>query len=204
MTRRNPRRASMPENVSAHGVVVLAAGASTRLGRPKQLLTYRDETLVHRAARLGLETQPRDAVIVVGFDAGSVFSHIAELPLRRVDCVDWRRGLGASLRAGVDALLPVCTGVLVVLCDQPRLEARHLLVLRDTWRNAVDRGVASFYAGRLGVPALLPRAWFDAVDARADRGMRDLLIAHADRIAAIENEGLADDIDRPEDLRHLS
>ena len=194
----------MPEGFSAHGVVVLAAGASTRLGRPKQLLRYRDETLVHRAARLALETRPRDAVIVLGFDADSVFSHVAELSLRRVDCIDWRRGLGASLRAGVDALSPLCAGVLVMLCDQPKLEAPHLLALCDAWSAAPDRGIASFYANRFGAPALLPRAWFDALDAESDRGMRDLLARRVGHIDAIANENLADDIDLPQDLRLLS
>jgi CTP:molybdopterin cytidylyltransferase MocA len=194
----------MPEAFPVHGAVVLAAGASTRLGRNKQLLRYRGEALVHRATRLALETQPRDTLIVVGFDAESIFSQVDDLPLRRVDCLEWQHGLGASLRAGVDALSPQCVGVLVVLCDQPRLDTPHLLALRDAWCKAVDRGVASFYAGRLGVPALLPRAWFDALDAQSDRGMRDLLAVRADRIDAIANERLALDIDHPDDLRYLS
>ncbi len=194
----------MPEDVPAHGVVVLAAGASTRLGRSKQLLTFQGETLVRRAARQAQETQPRDAVVVLGCDADAVFSRVADLPLRRVDCANWRKGIGASLRAGVDALSPQCAGVLVVLCDQPKLDASHLLALRDAWRSAIDRGIASFYACRRGVPALLPRAWFAALDAESDRGMRDLLVQRVDHMDAIANESLAHDIDLPEDLRHLS
>ena len=188
----------------AHGVVVLAAGASTRLGRAKQFVLHRGETLVRRAARLALATQPHDAVVVVGFDADSVFREVDALALRRIDCLDWRLGLGASLRAGVDALSAHCNSVLVVLCDQPALDAAHLLALCAAWYGAPDRGVASHYANRFGVPALLPRAWFAAVDAASDRGMRDLLAQHAGQIDAISNEDLAVDIDRPDDLRHLS
>lgn len=188
----------------AHGVVVLAAGASTRLGCAKQFVLHRGETLVRRAARLALATQPHDAVVVVGFDADSVFREVDALALRRIDCLDWRIGLGASLRAGVDALSAHCNSVLVVLCDQPALDAAHLLALCAAWYGAPDRGVASHYANRLGVPALLPRAWFAAVDAASDRGMRDLLAQHAGQIDAVSNEDLAVDIDRPDDLRHLS
>lgn len=194
----------MSEPVCAHGIVVLAAGASTRLGHSKQLVIHRGEALVRRAARIALATQPCDAVVVVGFDADFVFREVDDLPLRRIDCADWQQGLGASLRAGVDALSADCAGVLVVLCDQPALDAAHLLALRDAWRGMPDRGVASRYANRLGVPALLPRSWFDALDATLDRGMRDLLAERAGQIDAIANESLAFDIDRPEDLRHLS
>ena len=194
----------MHEHAPAHGAVVLAAGASTRLEQPKQLLLYQGEALVHRAARLALETAPSDAVIVFGFDAEAMASRIADLPIRRIDCAGWQLGLGASLHAGIDALSPACSGVLVLLCDQPGLETSHLLSLRDAWRRAPGRGVASHYADRLGVPALLPRAWFDALDAGSDRGMRDLLQQRVEQIDAIANPALAFDVDRPEDLQHLS
>jgi molybdenum cofactor cytidylyltransferase len=193
----------MNEGLPAHGVVVLAAGASTRLGQAKQLLVHRGDALVYRVSRFALVTRPRDAVIVLGSDADSIFPQVENLPLRRVDCVDWRLGLGASLRAGIDALAPRCAGVLVVLCDQPFLDETHLLALCRAWRRNAERGVASRYAGRLGAPALLPRGWFDALDANGDRGMRDLLARRADCVDAIDNESLAVDIDLPGDLRHL-
>lgn len=194
----------MPERPPVHGVVVLAAGASTRLGRPKQWLLHRGETLVHRAARLALDTGPHDAVAVFGFDAGAIALAVAGLPIRRVDCAEWQRGLGASLRAGVNALSPVCAGVLVVLCDQPGLETAHLLALRDAWRRAPARGACSHYAERPGVPALLPRGWFDALDAHSDRGMRDLLRRRAGDLDAIANPALALDVDGPDDLSRLA
>lgn len=159
---------------------------------------------MHRAARFAVETRPRDAVIVLGCDADAIFPQVEDLPIRRADCADWRLGLGASLRAGVDALRPECAGVLILLCDQPELDAKHLASLCRAWERAPDRGAASFYANRPGVPALLPRAWFDALDAASDRGMRDLLMQRAAQIDAIANEALAFDVDHPDDLRRLS
>ena len=190
----------MDEGTPAHGVVVLAAGASTRLGRPKQLLRFGGETLVHRAARLALATGPIDAVVVLGAEADGVFASIDDLAVRRVDCADWQQGMSASLRAGIAALTAQCAGALVVLCDQPALDGAHLERLCRAWRDAPACGAASAYAGRLGVPALLPRAWFgELAGGSGDRGARTVIAQHADEVVAIANEALARDVDHTAD-----
>ena len=191
----------MSDLTPAHGLLVLAAGASRRLGRNKQLLTLRGETLVRRATRLGLATRPQAAVIVLGADAENVYASVRDLPVRRVDCADWELGMGASLRAGLAALSVDCAGALIVLCDQPALEASHLDALVAAWRANPRRAAASAYAGRFGVPALLPRAWFAQLDDNVgDRGARDLLTQHREEIVAVNNEALAFDVDRSGDL----
>jgi molybdenum cofactor cytidylyltransferase len=188
----------------AHGVVVLAAGASTRFGGNKQLAQLHGETLAHRAARLALATRPGDAVIVLGADAEAVFARVCDLAVRRVDCADWRNGMSASLRAGVAALPAACAGALVVLCDQPALDSEHLEQLCAAWHADPTRAVASAYAARLGVPALLPRAWFmDLQRTTGDHGARDLLARRRDEVIAIVNEALALDIDTQADLARL-
>ena len=190
----------MMREAPVHGAIVLAAGTSGRLGRSKQLLRYQGETLVRRAVRLALETQPRDAIVVVGADADSVHASVADLPVRRIDCANWRRGMGVSLRAGLDALSPACAGALVVLVDQPALDAAHLQRLCTAWREHPERAVASAYAGRLGVPALLPQEWYgDLHD--DERGAGPLLARRADRVVSIENPRLAWDVDRERDLQ---
>ena len=193
----------MTESDAAHGLVILAAGASSRLGQSKQLLTLGGEALVYRTARVALATSPRDAVIVLGSEAESVHAKVSHLPLRRVDCSDWQAGMSASLRAGLDALLPNCGGALVVLCDQPWLDVEHLQALCAAWRAEPQRAAASFYQGHLGVPALLPRAWFTQLPTSGDRGARDLLDAHRTDVAVVANEALALDIDQPADLAAL-
>lgn len=190
----------MTEAGMAHGLVVLAAGASSRLGQPKQLLTLGGEALVYRTARVALATSPRDAVIVLGSDAESVHAKVSYLPLRRVDCCDWQSGMSASLRAGLAALSADCAGALVVLCDQPWLDVEHLQALCAAWRQRPQLAAASFYHGHLGVPALLPRQWFAQLPTSGDRGARDLLDAHRANVAVVANEALALDIDQPADL----
>lgn len=188
-----------------HALVLLAAGGSRRLGEPKQLLRVGDETLVRRAARLGLATTPAEAVVVCGAHADAVWEEVADLPLRRIVCTQWEAGLGESLALGLGALSGDLDGALVLLCDQPALEAGHLLALREAWRTDPLRAAASAYAGVLGVPALLPRSWFAALAGGGhDRGARDLLRAHADQVHAVAAPPLAQDIDTPAQVRGLT
>ena len=189
-----------------HALVLLAAGASRRLGEPKQLLRLHGETLVHRAARLGLATAPGQSLLVLGAQADATWAAVAGLALQRVDCPDWRTGLGASLRAGLAAVSADCEGALVLLCDQPALDTAHLRSLVEHWRHDPLRATASAYAGVLGVPALLPRRWFEALSRNAgDRGARDLLRERADEVVALPAPSLSVDIDRPGDLeRHFA
>lgn len=182
-----------------HALLLLAAGGSRRLGQPKQLLRLHGETLVRRAARLGLATAPAEAIVVCGANADAVWAELAGLPLSKTLCGAWEAGLGKSLAVGLGALPPDIDGALVLLCDQPALEAEHLLALRDAWRSDPTRAAASAYAGVLGVPALLPRRWFAPLaEGGHDYGARDLLRAHAGQVHAILAPPLADDIDIPE------
>ncbi len=186
-----------------HGLVLLAAGASRRLGTPKQLLCLDGETLIHRAARLALATAPHDALVVLGHAAGAVGAALADLPVRHVHCRDWQGGLGASLATGLAALEAACSGALVVLCDQPGLTAAHLAALVAAWHARPEGAAASGYAGAAGVPAMLPRAWFAALDAGGDRGARDLLRARQSEIVIVPDDGLAADIDQGPDAVRL-
>ncbi|HMM66077.1 MAG TPA: nucleotidyltransferase family protein [Dokdonella sp.] len=187
--------------VPLHGVIVLAAGRSRRLGQSKQLLRIDGETLVHRSVRLALETGPADCVVVCGLHPGGVAPSVADLDCRCVACADADLGLSASLRCGLAALDAACAGALVLLTDQPYLDAAHLRALRDAWRADADGAAASGYAGTAGVPALLPRAWFKQLAmASGDSGARDLLRTRADQVRVVSAPHLERDIDFPGDL----
>lgn len=187
----------MADSAPRHGVVLLAAGASRRLGRAKQLIVVDGETLVHRAARLALATEPADAVAVLGAGEAAVRSALAGLPVRVHHAADWPEGMGRSLRQGLASLDAACDGALVVLCDQPALCASHLAQLVQAWRKSPRRAAASGYAGVVGVPALLPRAWFPELP-YGDRGARDLLRSRPEDVQVIVDESLAHDVDLPE------
>ena len=185
---------------AAHGAVVLAAGDSKRLGRAKQLVEIDGEPLLRRITRYVLATRPRDCVVVLRDDAAGFEATLGGLAARIIRIADADAGMSAALRAGVAALDASCAGALVVVTDQPALAESHLHALCDTWKASPQRAVASAYAGVIGVPALLPRAWFDAIAAlRGDTGARDLLRARAD-VVALAAPALVRDIDVPSDL----
>jgi len=181
-----------------HGLLVLAAGASKRLGEPKQLLQLQGESLVRRTVRAGLGTGPAQAVLVLGAMPAAVAAQVADLPITPVPCPDWQAGLGASLAAGLAALHDDIDGALVLVCDQPALDGAHLQALVAAWQREPARAAASAYAGVLGVPALLPRAGFaELAGGREDRGARDWLRRHAAQVSAVPAPALAQDLDTP-------
>jgi CTP:molybdopterin cytidylyltransferase MocA len=182
-----------------HAAIVLAAGASKRLGRPKQLVEIGGEPLLERAVRAALATAPCECVVV--FDESADFDAALDgLDVRLVRIADAATGMAASLRAGVAALGAACAGALIVVTDQPALDARHLQVLCTAWRAAPAFAIGSAYAGVIGVPALLPRSWFDAIATLSgDVGARELLRSRPD-VIAIAAPDLARDIDTPRDI----
>jgi CTP:molybdopterin cytidylyltransferase MocA len=187
--------------VPKHGVVLLAAGASRRLGRAKQLLEVEGEPLVRRAARWGLATEPLHMVVVLGAAERAVRAALSGLRFDALVCDRWEEGMGRSLKAGLGALDARCAGALIVLCDQLALTPGHLVALRDAWRRSPSGAAASGYGGVVGVPALLPRAWFeDVAEEPGDRGARALLLRNRREVTVVPNERLARDVDVPGDL----
>lgn len=153
-----------------HAVVVLAAGGSTRLGQPKQLLTRDGETLVHRTVRLALETAPTQALVVVGADGDAIAAGVADLDCEVVGNRGWRTGLAGSLATASELLRTDVRCVLVLVCDQPGLERHHLDALLEGARATEAGCAATVHGDALGVPAVVPRAWFDLMHAAGDRG----------------------------------
>jgi CTP:molybdopterin cytidylyltransferase MocA len=155
--------------------VVLAAGASTRFGSPKQAVLL--EPVLERvrsSAAIG------DIFVVLG-------AHEVESTARSVHCPDWHRGPGASLRCGLAALGEETEAAVVVLADGPSLDPRAIDRVVAAWRESGAERVAATYAGIRLHPLLLARnAWSDVPDA----GLRDLA---AELVAC-------DDLDPPGDV----
>ncbi len=181
--------------------IVLAAGSSSRLGQPKQLLDYGGEPLLRRAARLALSVGAAPVLVVTGAPEHEVAVH--NLPVSVVLNTGHAEGMGSSLRAGMAALArlaPTAGRVLLLVCDQPLLGASHLLALLEA--EAPHGVAAAEYGGRLGVPAVFAREHFPALAAVAgDRGARALLRGMA--VTAVAMPEAAVDIDTPGDLEAL-
>jgi molybdenum cofactor cytidylyltransferase len=162
-------------NVTA---VILAAGSSSRLGTPKQLLTFEGTSLLHRAALAASGSRAGEIIVLLGFDAPAMMKELEGLRVRTVENTLWPEGIGSSIRRAVSGLGPGCDGVLILLCDQPRLTAAHLDALIEAFSLRPDRPAASVYAGSAGVPALFPRAMFgELLSLTGDSGANRVLAA---------------------------
>lgn len=191
----------------AAAALVLAAGGSRRLGRPKQLLPLHGEPLVHRTARLALEAGAAPVWVVLGSQAEDVRAALTDLPVRFALNRRWEEGLGSSIRAGVAAVIaedPPPTALLLLLVDQPRLDARLLRRILAAGRAHPQQRVACAYGGSLGVPALFPRVDLpDLLALRGDRGAKGLLQARPEAVVAVPFPGGEMDVDLPGDAGSL-
>ena len=186
--------------------VVLAAGSSSRLHRPKQLLTLRGETLVHRAARLGLEAGANPVLVVVGAHGDAVARAVADLDVQLVHNPSWRRGMGTSLAVAVAALPADVVAAMCLLTDQIGVTTAHLSALIQRHRRQRADATFSRYdePGTRGPPVILDRKLFlQVVGLRGDRGAR-AVVRPQHRVSEVWLAGGDLDIDRPQDIpRHL-
>jgi CTP:molybdopterin cytidylyltransferase MocA len=164
------------------GAVVLAAGAATRFGAPKQRLL-----LPRVLERLG-QTSVDEVVVVWGayelVEAGSA---------RVVECKEWERGPGASLRCGLEALAPGTEAAVVVLADGPDLAPAAVERILGAWRSGAGELVAASYGGDRGHPLAVDRALWDRVPDDGFRALEPVLVP-------CDDLGTPGDVDRPDDL----
>lgn len=187
-------------------VVVMAAGGSSRMGEPKQLLAVDGEPLVRRAARVALDAGLARVLVVLGAEAERVRAAIQDLDLAIVVNAGWREGLASSLRAGVgevERIAPGARGLIVLPADQPRMPAGHLRRIDAAQRRSGATVVASDYGDHRGPPAYFGRPHFAAIKAlRGDGGAREFL--QGDGVETVAAPAGSDfDLDRPDDLLRL-
>lgn len=171
--------------------VILAAGASSRLGEPKQLIRLGDETLVDRAVRIATDAGCSPVVVVLGANAARVQEACALAGAVVLIHEDWAEGMASSIRAGV-AALPNVAGVVLLACDMPAVTVEHLRAV-----TATGEVRASSYAGRKGVPAYFPASFFShLMQLRGDAGARELLQS----VVAVPLPSGEVDVDTPADV----
>lgn len=186
--------------------ILLAAGASTRLGQPKQLVEYQGESLLKRAQRIAQEAGAFPIIVVTGANHDQVLKHCNANETLNAYNSEWESGMASSIRAGLEALDRSPAGsttqaVLLLTCDQPAVTPEHLRALMHIARTGTL--AASTYANRTGIPAAFPRSFFpQLLTLTGDEGARHLLQS-AD-VARIPLLNGAFDIDTPADLERLN
>jgi molybdenum cofactor cytidylyltransferase len=183
--------------------VVLAAGTSGRWGDGNKLLAeVAGRPLVEHAVRAALGAGCDPVLVVTGHGRGEIEAALAGLPVRFIHNPGFADGLSTSLRAGVVALSPEASAVVVLLGDMPWVRARHIEQLAGQFDAKAPRILVPASQGRRGNPVLWPRQLFaELTDLEGDRGGRMLIDRHADLVETVAlDEAVLRDVDAPEDL----
>jgi len=190
------------------GLVLLAAGASNRLGNfPKQLLKFRGKTLIRRAAENALASKCGKICVVLGAHAKNIKREIEDLPIEIAVNENWANGMSSSLKCGLEKLLesePNLSAALVTLGDQPLVDSAIINRLIEVFLDTQNPLVAAEYAETVGVPAIFSRSLFDEIlNLSADGGAKQIIKNNAASIGKIPVPEAAFDVDTQKDYENL-
>ncbi len=190
--------------MSAH-VLVLAAGASKRLGQPKQLVKLGGRPALHIVVTNAVALAGNAVTVVVGANAREMTHLLAHSPASVIVNRSWEEGMASSLRFGLASLPPGCDAVLVLLGDQVAVTADDLKRLAGAWKGEESLIAAAVYDQHVGVPAIFPRLCFsELAELRGDHGARAVLERNSYRLVRVPMSNAAIDLDTPEDLAALT
>jgi len=197
-----------PHSKRQIGTVILAAGDSSRLGQPKQLLRISGKSLVRRIIDAAGEAGCSPITVVTGGDHDEIVRELEETRVIVVQNKNWQHGIGTSIRAGVKKLVDNVQdlqAVVLLVCDQPFVTARTiegLITLREKMNKSI---VASRYADTLGVPALFDRSFFQELLSLSDEaGAKSIILRNRERVAQFRFPEGNLDIDTLHDYEKLT
>ena len=168
------------------GALILAAGESSRLGRPKQLIQFRGRSLIRRIVDAADEAGCAPIAVVIGSDGKKMAPELERTRAAIVENKDWRNGIGTSIRAGMQNLVECgrdLDAVILLVCDQPLVEKELIEQLIACYGEAGKTIIASSYSGTLGVPAFFDRSHFEELLTLADdSGGKSIIISRRESV----------------------
>ncbi len=186
------------------GIIILAAGNSSRLGQPKQLLDYQGKTLLRHTVEQALAVSSR--VMVVTGSKNSIIDQETG-PAAAIYNENWQEGMASSIHKGLNEMLlkyPETENILITVCDQPHIDASVFSELIGKRQSSGKKIIASCYSGTLGTPVLFSRSYFsDLLKLNGHEGAKKLLIKYKDEVGQVIFEKGSVDIDTPEDYQKL-
>jgi molybdenum cofactor cytidylyltransferase len=196
---------STGESASSLHVIVLAAGSSSRLGQPKQLVKLGGRHVLHTVVSNAVAIAGYSVTVVLGAHAAELTRMLQHSTASVIVNRNWEEGLASSLRCGLAAAPPACDAAMILLGDQVAVTAEDLKRLIGAWKGEDSIIAASVYQGHVGVPAIFPRWCFSELrELRGDQGARAILERHTHRLARVPMPNAAVDLDTPEDLKVLT
>ena len=189
------------------GAVILAAGESSRFGRPKQLVQFRGKSLVRRVVDAAKDANCSTIVVVLGSKREEIERELKETDAIVAENQNWQRGIGSSIRVGVESAVnqaPDIEAIVLLTCDQPFVKTdtiERLIVMREKTKKAI---VASSYSETLGVPALFDRSCFqELLTLPDDSGAKSIILSNHERVAELLFPEGKIDIDTAADYEKL-
>lgn len=189
------------------GLILLAAGESRRLGKPKQLLKFDGKTLIRHLAEMTLASNCSPICVVLGAKVDEIRAEIDDLPLEIAINENWQNGMSSSLKTGLKKLLaiaPNLAAVVVALCDQPFITSTITNRLAETYQKTNAPIVASEYAETIGVPALFSHLIFDELlNLSTENGAKQIIKNHLASVVSISVPEAEIDIDTTDDYEKV-
>lgn len=189
-------------------VLLLAAGSSSRLGRPKQLLKWRNSNLLQNAINTAANSDASKTVLILGAHYSEITSKINTTNVEVVNNKTWENGLGNSIAFGVKSIkekYPETDGVLVMLADQPLIDSSYLNTLINSFEINKKQIIASTYVNRkYGVPVIFDKHYFnELVNLNDDQGAKHIITKYISNVISIEHDMRFEDIDTFDDYERL-
>ena len=193
--------------VNTCGIVILAAGASTRLGEPKQLLQYNGKTLLDHSVNEAVNAKADAVVVILGKNADLFKNEIHKEKVSVLINKDWEEGMASSVRLGLASLLkikPYIDSVIFMVCDQPHISASVLNELIATQQKTTKQIVTCNYGGTIGPPALFHKKYFrELAKLNGDIGAKNIIQQNMHDVATVLFPEGKIDIDTKEDYDAL-
>ena len=189
------------------GIILLAAGASLRLGRPKQLLPYKDKTLLRYSLEEAIASRAQSVVVVLGANADTLQKEVSGYPVHTTINELWQEGMASSIRSGIKAITeinPVIEGAILIVCDQPFITAELLNTLMFTHQTTGKGIVACTYGNTFGPPAFFHHSFFpELLQLKGDVGARSIVQKNIGNVEAIPFPKGTFDIDTLKDYEFV-
>ena len=188
-------------------VIILAAGRSARLGSPKQLLSYRGKTLLQHTIDTALESQASPILVVLGSGKDAIKKELEQKQVFILENSSWESGMASSISCGItnlQELAPESKAVILMVCDQPFVDAKLLNNLITKHKDTRQSIVASSYANTLGTPALFHQSLFsELLVLEGESGAKSLIKKYSLQTGFVSFDQGSIDIDTRENYRNL-
>ena len=189
-------------------ILILAAGNSSRMGEPKQLLPWKNSILLNHSIHTATQVTNSKTYVVLGANHDLIKSKLKRDDIEILHNTNWKSGLGSSIAFGVKSIMTSeykFDGVLIKLSDQPLIDSNYLAGLIRLFKAVNNQIIASIYKSKkLGVPALFDSCYFEELSKlNQDKGAKKLITDHIDNVITVNANHLIADIDTKEDYQKL-